>query len=199
MTVALGVLAFEHGGAAAVGIVGLVRMLPAAFLAPPAAIVTDRHQRNRVLVAVELARVLTLGGAAEVSGLASPVPAYALATAAMLAHTLYRPTHSALLPSLCTTATELTAANVVRGSLDSVSALLGPLLAGILISPVGIEGLFAVCAMLALWSAWLIWRVDYEAPPRVVEAAPFRPLHEVVEGLSIIRSERDVHVGVSCS
>ena len=53
----------------------------------------------------------------------------------------------------------------VRGSLDSISALLGPLLAGILIGPVGIQGLFVVCAMLAIWSAWLIWRVDYEAPP----------------------------------
>ncbi len=194
VTVALGVLAYEHGGAAAVGIVGLVRMLPAAFLAPPAAGVADRYKRNRVLGAVELARALTLGGAGLVSGLASPVPAYALATIAMLAHTLYRPTHSALLPSLCNTATGLTAANVVRGSLDSISALIGPLLAGILIDPVGIQGLFVVSAMLALWSAWLIWRVDYEAPPRIVEGAPFRPVHDVMEGLATIRGERDVRL-----
>jgi MFS family permease len=194
VTVALGVLAFEHGGAAAVGIVGLVRMLPAALLAPPAAVVADRHQRNRVLVAVEIARALTLVGAALVSGLASPVPAYVLATGAMLAHTLYRPTHSALLPSLCTTATGLTAANVVRGLLDSISALVGPLLAGILIDPVGIQGLFVVCAVLALWSAWLVWRVDYEAPPRLVEAAPFRPVHDIMEGLAAIGGERDVRL-----
>jgi hypothetical protein len=38
-----------------------------------------------------------------------------------LAQTLYRPAHSALLPTLWRTPDELTSANVVRGLLDSVS------------------------------------------------------------------------------
>ncbi len=194
VTVALGVLAYQHGGAAAVGIVGLVRMLPAAFLAPPASVVADRYPRNLVLVCVGLVRVVTLGGAALAVTLPSPVPAYALATIAMLAHTLYRPTHSALLPTLCTTAADLTSANVVRGMLDSLSALLGPLLAGILIDPLGVQGLFVICAVAALWSVWLIWRVDYEAPPRVAEAEVVNPAREVAEGLTIIRRGADVRL-----
>ena len=193
VTIALGVLAYEHGGAAAVGIVGLVRLLPSAFLAPPASVVADRYKRNLVLVWVGLVRVATLGGAALAVNVSSPVPAYALATVAMVAHTLYRPTHSALLPTLCKTAEDLTSANVVRGMLDSVSALLGPLLAGILIGPLGIQGLFAVCAA-SLRSVWLIWRVDYEAPPRVAEQAAVRPAREVVVGLSMIRRDADIRL-----
>src|SRR5438270_6307154 len=106
--VGLGVLAFRHGGAAAVGVVGLVSMLPAAFLAPIAGALVDRYRRDRVLVGVCLVRAAALIGAALVLPLSSPWPAYILAAVARVAHTLYRPSHTALLPSLCTTATELT-------------------------------------------------------------------------------------------
>src|SRR5437762_3084331 len=83
--------------------------------------------------------------------LSSPVPAYALAAIATLAGTLYRPAHSALLPSLCTTPLQLTSANVVRGLLDSASALVGPLAAGLLVGPIGVSGVFGLCAGASLW------------------------------------------------
>lgn len=195
VTVAVGILAFRHGGAAAVGVVGLARMLPAALLAPVAGVLVDRYRRERVLIAVGLARGVSLGGAALLLWLVgSPLPAYALVAVAMLAHTLYRPAHSALLPSICTTATDLTSANVVRGFLDSSSALLGPLLAGALVGPLGIDGVFAVIAASAVWSSWLISRVDYEAPPRLVGAVPTRAVAEAVEGAAIIGRDREVRL-----
>src|SRR5688500_3835059 len=49
--VALGVFAYEHGGATAVGVAGLVRLLPAALLAPFAATLGDRFRRDRLLLA----------------------------------------------------------------------------------------------------------------------------------------------------
>jgi Cyclic nucleotide-binding domain/Major Facilitator Superfamily len=107
---------------------------------------------------------------------------------------LYRPSHSALLPVMSTTATELTSANAVRGAVDSLSALFGPLLAGILILPIGVGGVFAVSAGLALWAAWLIRRVRYEAPPRVVEPEPVDPVREVVEGLAVVRRRPDIRL-----
>src|SRR5579864_1647518 len=67
VTVAVGILAFRHGGATAGGIVGLVRMLPAALLAPIAAGVVDRHRRENVLVGVGLVRAASLGGASLVA------------------------------------------------------------------------------------------------------------------------------------
>ena len=195
VTVAVGILAYDNGGAAAVGIVGVVRMLPAALLAPVAAVVVDRYRRERVLVAVGLVRGAALGGAALVVWLLpSRLPAYALVAVDMLAFTLYRPAHSALLPSISTTATDLTSANVVRGLLDSSSALLGPLLAGVLVGPIGIDGVFAVCAATAFWSAWLIARVDYEAPPRLVEAVRAHAVREAIEGVAIIGRNPEVRL-----
>lgn len=195
VTVAVGILAFRHGGATAVGIVGLVRMLPAALFAPLAAGLVDRHRRENVLVAVSLVRAASLGGAGLVAWrLSAPAPAYVLVAIETSAYTLYRPAHSALLPSICTTATDLTSANVVRGSLDSISALVGPLLAGVLVGPIGVDGVFAVCAALSLWSAWLIWRLEYEAPPRLAEAAPARAARDALEGVAIIGRNREVRL-----
>jgi hypothetical protein len=48
-TVAAGVVAFDHGGPAAVGVVGVARMVPAALVAALAATVADRGQRQTVL------------------------------------------------------------------------------------------------------------------------------------------------------
>jgi MFS family permease len=195
VTVAVGVLAFNHGGAEAVGIVGMVRMLPPAFLAPAAAPALDRYRRDHVLFVVCLLRTFLLGGVAVLVALNTDlVLTYALLTLAMLVHTVYRPAHTALLPTLCTTAPELTSANVARGFLDSTSALIGPLVAGGLIAEVGIAGVFSVCAAAALWAAWLTSRLEYEAPPQVVEAAPFRPVREVIEGLAILRRNTDLAV-----
>src|SRR6266545_1623010 len=103
VTVALAILAYRHGGATAVGIVAMARTLPAALLAPMAAILIDRRRRERILLVVCLVRGAALAGAALAAAeLSSPVPAYVLVGVATLAHTLYRPAHSALLPSLST-------------------------------------------------------------------------------------------------
>ena len=62
--VALGVFAYEHGGASAVGIAGLVRLLPAAVIAPFAASLGDRFRRERFLLAMLVAGAAALAGSA---------------------------------------------------------------------------------------------------------------------------------------
>jgi hypothetical protein len=52
--VALGVFAYDEGGAVAVGVAGVVRMLPAALIAPFAASLGDRFRRERFLLAIAL-------------------------------------------------------------------------------------------------------------------------------------------------
>jgi MFS family permease len=194
LTVALGILAFRDGGATAVGVVAMARTLPAALLAPAAASFVDRRRRERVLLWVCLVRGAALALAAlSVGQLGSPLGAYALAAVATLAHTLYRPAHSALLPSLCTTPEQLTSANVVRGMLDSTSALIGPLAAGLLVGPIGVSGVLGVTAGLALWSGWLIARVSYESPPRIEsrdQAGSY--VREALGGFAVMAGKRDV-------
>ena len=63
-TVGIGVYAFRHGGAKAVGVVAVLRMLPAAVASPALTPYADRRPRERVLAVVCGVRALATGGAA---------------------------------------------------------------------------------------------------------------------------------------
>jgi MFS family permease len=190
-TVALGVVAFRDGGAAAIGLVGLLRMAPAALVAPFAATIADRVRREVVLAWVGLIRALTLGIAAAVIAADGPTGmVYAALVVATVAQTLYRPAHSALLPTLCVTPQELTSANVVRGLLDSVATLVGPLVAAVLLDLSGPAAVFAAAAGVSLLSTALVAGVRYETPPRVGVVPAARVLRQTVEGLRTIMADR---------
>lgn len=197
LPVALGVLAYRDGGATAVGIVAMARMVPSVIVAPLIAGVLDRCRRERVLVTVCLVRGTALAAAALSVGILDlTTPAYVCAAVATLAHTLYRPAHSALLPSLCTTPAALTSANVVRGLLDSLSALVGPLFAAGLIAVADVEVALLGAAVAAGWAGWMIARVDFEAPPRVEDVVSSNPLRDLRQSAAVIR--RQPAVGVLC-
>lgn len=190
-TVALGIVAYRDGGAVALGLVGLLRMVPSAILAPLLSPIADRGRRERVLILVSTVRGLATAAAAVVALLAGPaIVIYALAVLSTIAATLYRPAHSALLPSLCRTGYELASANVVRGLLDSAATLVGPLLAAVLLQYTGVGVVFAVAAAASFWSAALLVRLRYEAPPR--PPAPRRPnlAREAADGVRAVTQNR---------
>ena len=62
--VALGVFAYEQGGTAAVGVAGLVRLLPAAIVAPFAASLGDRFRRERFLFVLMVLGAVALAASA---------------------------------------------------------------------------------------------------------------------------------------
>jgi MFS family permease len=191
-TVALGIVAYRDGGAAAVGLVGLLRMLPSAICAPLLSPFADRGRREKVLVVVSTARGVATGAAAVVAALGgAPALIYALAVLSTIAATLFRPAHSALLPSLCHTGHELASANVVRGMLDSAATLVGPLLAAVILEVADVDVVFGVAAAASLWSAALLLRLDYDAPPRP-PATGRRLGREVLEGVVAVVRNRDV-------
>jgi MFS family permease len=193
LIVALGVVAFRDGGATAVGIVALIRMVPAGLVAPFATAVADRVRRDRVLIWVGVIRAVALGAAAVVLAMdLSVVFVYVLAVMATIPFTVFRPAHSALLPALCETPTELTAANASRGLLDSASTLVGPLLAALLLDLSGPEAVFVLTAGLSLWSALLVSLIAYEPAPRETPPAPIRIVADTAEGLRAIAAQRDV-------
>jgi predicted MFS family arabinose efflux permease len=116
---------------------------------------------------------------------------YALAVVSTIAATLYRPAHSALLPSLCRTGHELASANVVRGFLDSVATLAGPLLAAVILQFTDVAVVFAFASGASLAAAALVLRLRYDAPPR--PAAPRgRLLADAAEGIRAIVRNRDL-------
>lgn len=192
-TVALGIVAYRDGGAAAVGLVGLLRMLPSAILAPLLSPIADRGRRERVLILVSVVRGTATAAAAVVVAVSGPTAVvYVLAVVSTIAATLYRPAHSALLPSLCRTGHELASANMVRGLLDSAATVAGPLLAAVLLQFTGVDVVFAVAAGASFAAAALLVGLRYEAPPR--PSAPARPdiLGEAVEGLRAVAKDRDL-------
>jgi hypothetical protein len=187
--VGLGVLAFRDGGVAAVGLVTGVRMAAAAVLAPMLATVADRVRRERVLAGVGLVRAVTLGGAAVMTAAGGPAAAtYGLAVAATIAQALYRPAHSALLPALCTSPRQLTSANAVRGMLDSLATLGGPVAAAVLLAVSGPAAVFAVCAAASMLAASLMVGLAYDAPPRARVAAGGG--HGMLQGFATIAADR---------
>jgi MFS family permease len=192
-TVGLGIVAYRDGGATAVGLVGLLRMAPSALLAPLLSPLADRGRRERVLIAVSVLRGAATGAAAIVVGLAGPTSlVYVLAVLSTMAATLYRPAHSALLPSLCRTGHELTSANVVRGLLDSAATLLGPLLAALLLGLAGVTAVFAVASAASLWAAILLVRLRYDAPPRPPARWESNLLRSAAEGVRAVGRNGDL-------
>jgi MFS family permease len=179
-SVALGVVAFRDGGAPLVGLVAVLRMLPSAIGTPMLSAYADRVRRERVLVAVMVVRAVTIGGAAALLWLGHATAAvYALAVIAAVAFNLFRPTHSALLPSLCTTTMQLTSANVVRGLVESLATLVGPLIAGVLLAVSDAAAVFAA-AVLSAAAAVVLLRLrpdvtvrsaSTERPPRLTQDA----------------------------
>jgi MFS family permease len=162
--VGLGVFAYRVGGTSAVGLAGLVRLLPAAIAAPVAASLADRLRRERFLLVVTLIAATALAGsaAAAVAGVTGLV--YALAAAVGLSSTLIRPTLQALLPSLARTPEELIASNGATSTIESVGTLAGPLLAGALITLASVGAAFAAAAAIAAAAAVLLTRVRAESP-----------------------------------
>jgi MFS family permease len=192
-TVGLGIFAYRDGGATAVGLVGLLRMAPSAILAPLLSPLADKGRRERVLIVVSGLRGVVTAVVAVVVGVGGPSPiVYALAVLSTIAATLYRPAHSALLPSLCHTGYELASANVVRGLLDAAATLAGPLLAALLLQFTGVTVVFAVAAGASLWAAALLLRLNYDAPPRPSVPSETNLMKSAVEGIRVVRRSSDL-------
>jgi MFS family permease len=191
-TAAIGVVAFDDGGVSAVGVVVFARLAPTAVFTPLGTAFADRFPRDRVLVLSSLVRAVAGAGIAAVLIVGGPhLAVYALAVISTMAFRLFRPTHSALLPSLCRTPFELSTANVVRGMLDSASTLVGPLGAALLLYLASPTAVFATSAALALTSGALLLRLSYEAPPRKPPAPVRRIAREIAEGFQALTRYRD--------
>jgi len=157
--VAFGVFAYEQGGVRAVGIAGLVRLLPAAIVAPFAASLGDRFPRERFLLALTLLGSAALGGSVAAIVADANVFVFAFAALLGLAVTLVRPALQALLPSLARTPSELIASNAATSTIESLGTLVGPLLAGVLVTVAGAGLVFGVGATALLAAAVLLARV----------------------------------------
>jgi MFS family permease len=183
--IAMLVYAYEQGGATTAGLVAVAQLVPAALFAPVAASLGDRRPPTRVLAAGYVAQALAMAATAAVL-LADgpPLAAYALAAVAATAVTVTRPAQAVLLPSLARTPEELTAANVVAGWIESLSVLVAPALAGVLLGVGGAGTVFAVMAVVAAAAAVLVGPV---ASPPPTGAGP--GLAGMLDGVAVVARE----------
>jgi predicted MFS family arabinose efflux permease/ADP-ribose pyrophosphatase YjhB (NUDIX family) len=192
-TVGISIYAFRHGGVTAVGVVSLLRMLPAALAAPALTPYADRWRRDRVLASVSAVRAAATGAAAAiVATVDARLAVYALAVVASVAAVLFRPVHSALLPSLCRTPYELTSANVVRGILDAAATLLGPALATVFLVHGGVPAVFAAAAIASAVSAGLMLTLHPADVPRDREQTQVGA--RLADGLRVVVRNRDLGI-----
>jgi MFS family permease len=179
--VALGVFAYDQGGTAAVGIAGLIRLLPAALVAPFAASFGDRFRRERFLAVVALVGAAALAGSALAFFMGANVPAiFALSAVVGLSSTLIRPALQALLPSLARTSQELIGSNGATSTIEALGTLIGPLVAGVLVAVADAGFVFAAGAGAFLACGW-----GSRKRPRAI-AKPWS------RGLGFSRARRDL-------
>ena len=171
-TVAISLVAYANGGAVAVGLVGLLRLVPAALLAPAVSTYADRLPREKVLFVSSAVRGLATVLTAPILIAGGPTwIVYALAIVSTIAFTPYRASHSALMPLLCRAPEELTSINVVRGLLDSFSVVVGPFVAAVLVSVSDVASVFVFAGVCGILSAVLVLGLKYERVPRPGEQA----------------------------
>jgi len=184
--VALSLYAYDRGGAGAVGLVGLLRVLPSIVAAPFGALLGDRYRRERVIVAINVARSVTIVGAAAAAFAGAPAGViYALAGLMGLLQSTFRPTQAALLPQLARTPEELTAANLVLTTIEGVGVFAGPAIGGLLLAVAGTHTVFATTGVVFLLAALLLVGVR-AGPPSVQVRVPGGFLKEAFAGFGTV-------------
>ena len=163
-SVALAVYAYNAGGAKAVGIVVLIRTIPAAISAPFTSTLADRLPRVVLMASTNAGRAATIGAAGAVVLAGGPAwLVYCLAGLASILGTAFLPAESALLPELARTPEELTAANVTRSTIDSIGSFAGPAIGGALLAITSAGTVFLVTAGTFVWGALLVAMIRPQA------------------------------------
>src|SRR5918992_4168322 len=164
--IALAVFAYQEGGAAAVGLAGLVRFIPSAIASPFAAMLADRYRRERVLLVAELLRAGLVALTVVVVVADGPFAlVLLLASLTAVVNSAEGPAESALLPTLAETPKELTAANVVSSTIESLAIFGGPAIGGLLLAATSPEVVFGAPAVAFGLSAFMISRIRVEEQP----------------------------------
>ena len=191
--VALLVYAYDQGGTTAVGLLGLVRWTTAGLTAPFVALLADRYDRRRVMVASDLVRVVALAAAGAIALADGPALAvYGLGILSTVAAAAFRPAQAAIVSTLARTPTELTAANVVSSTIESVGIFAGPALGGLVLAATEEGVVFAATAGTFLWSALLLARIRGGAPAEG-EARPAEGIvREATAGFRTVVGDRRV-------
>ncbi len=196
-SVAIVVYTFGKGGAGLVGVALAIKILPAAIAAPFLSTLADRISRRLVLGLALLGCVAGTALFAMLVIIGAPVAVViACGTVNTICATALQPSMASLLPQLCEKADELTAANVVSSTVESLAIFVGPAIGGIIVGVASPQALGFVTAAGFLLAAGLALSVPEPARPEkeAADAETEQPapgmLAEVGEGFRVVRGDR---------
>jgi predicted MFS family arabinose efflux permease len=183
-TVALVVYALSAGGAALVAAYAASRTLAGMGVALVLTGITNRRRRDRLLRWITGIRMALLAAAALLAAWRQPPVAVIVAGAASssLAGT-YRPLQAAVLPWLVRTPAELAASNAVTAVMENAGALIGPLLAGLLLAVATPAAAMAVAAGCLAAAAASLLRLTLPDMPTVAGRGAVHVARDITSGL----------------
>jgi hypothetical protein len=187
--VAISVYAFTQGGARAVALFGVLRILPALLLTPLVTSMADRVARERLLLWATVVRAAAL--ALVCVAVLADLPLLVVLVLAGLESAflgIHRPAQNALLPWLARTPEELTAANVLSSLLEGTAVFVGPALVGVVLAVSGPGAAVAVMTVLMLGAVGALarLRVAGQQPPSAVSGGAVRRVAEdLLDGLRV--------------
>ena len=153
------VVAYDAGGAVAVGLVSLTRMLPATVV-NILVDATRARRPERVLVAVNLIRGAAAAAMAGSIIINQPLLAFVALAIGSAAGALVRPTTLALLPSVAVRPEDLVSANTAGALGESLGTFAGPLITGLVVAASGPAYAAAIAAAWGVIAAAIVVRVS---------------------------------------
>jgi MFS family permease len=140
MLVALPFAVLEAGGSlSTVGLVVAAQLVPFLVFAVAGGVFSDRADRRKVLIASDLVRLVVqaVGATLLMTGAATPLTLGIVAAVYGSADAFFQPAFTGLLPQTVSHPGQLQPANALRGLSFSVSSIVGPAIAGLLIAADG--------------------------------------------------------------
>ncbi|MDQ3893683.1 MAG: cyclic nucleotide-binding domain-containing protein [Actinomycetota bacterium] len=191
-TIALGLYAYEAGGATAVGVVALVQMVPSMLFSPVAGVLGDRLRRERVVIGTDIVRTVTMALAAVAAASDAPVAViYALAAVLAIGSQAFYPAQTALVPLLARSANDVIAASAASSMIRSTTGLAAPAVSGVVLLVADVPVVFALAAAaFALGAGTLlgIGRTDSVRSAPAMAGA----VHEVASGFRVAARDRGI-------
>jgi MFS family permease len=172
------------------GMLGAVELVPLMAMALLGGALADRHDRRRLLLAIQVALVLGAGALAALTYAGSPPLAalYVLGGAMAGFGSVQNVTSSSIVPNLVAPE-QLRSALALNYGLSTLTAVVGPGIGGVLIAVLGVGAAYTIDAVSCLAIFAAVWAMAPQ-PPRGAVAEPERVLRSIAEGLRFVRGNQ---------
>lgn len=196
LTVAVGWEVYERTHSAfALGLIGLVQLLPVVLLTLPVGHWVDNHDRRKVLIGAQILNTVATAGLVALSVLHGPVEGiYACLFLAGIGRAFHSPANAALLPQIVSTQ-NLTNAVSWNSIFYQGSAILGPALSGLML---GWQHSATLVYTLDCLSSLLFWAVlAFVSVRPMARAKQALSLKSMLSGLEFVAKTRMILAAIT--